>query len=146
MASMNKVGNFLLVLGKAQVNLTTDVMKVALYASTWTTTSTAYTTTSEVAGGTFGYTAGGATCTATGSTWSGTTSISYAAVAATTWTATGSGAGSTWTFRYVVYYDDTATGKPVVGWYDYGSDVTLSGPAGDKFTVTPAAGVLFTLS
>ena len=38
-------------------------------------------------------------------------------------TLTSSG-GSTGPFRYVVIYDDTVAGDPLVGWYDYGSDLT----------------------
>lgn len=36
--------------------------------------------------------------------------------------------GSVATFRYVVIYDDTPTSPadPLVGWYDYGSDLTLA--------------------
>lgn len=42
-------------------------------------------------------------------------------------TLTASG-GSVATFRYVVIYDDTTTSPAdaLVGWYDYGSDVTLA--------------------
>ena len=40
-------------------------------------------------------------------------------------TLTSSG-GSTGPFRYVVIYDDTVAGDPLVGWYDYGSDLTLA--------------------
>lgn len=38
-------------------------------------------------------------------------------------TATG---GSVATFRYVVIYNDTATNDELIGWYDYGSNVTLA--------------------
>ncbi len=37
-------------------------------------------------------------------------------------TATG---GAVAAFRYVVIYNDTATNDELIGWYDYGSDVTL---------------------
>jgi hypothetical protein len=41
--------------------------------------------------------------------------------------------GAVATFRYVVLYNDTATNDELIGWYDYGSDVTLAN--GETFTV-----------
>lgn len=37
------------------------------------------------------------------------------------------------TFRYVVLYNDTATNDELIGWYDYGANVTLA--AGETFTI-----------
>lgn len=51
-------------------------------------------------------------------------------VADTTLTSTG---GSTGPFRYVVVYNSTAAGGPLIGWYDYGSALTLN--AGESLTV-----------
>ena len=49
-----------------------------------------------------------------------------AALAATDLTLTASG-GSVATFRYVVFYDDdpTSPADPLIGWLDYGSNVTM---------------------
>lgn len=43
--------------------------------------------------------------------------------------------GTVAAFRYVVLYNDTPTSPadPLIGWYDYGSDLTLSN--GETFTV-----------
>lgn len=41
--------------------------------------------------------------------------------------------GSVGPFRYVVIYNDTATNDELIGWYDYGSDVTLA--SGETMTL-----------
>jgi hypothetical protein len=51
-------------------------------------------------------------------------------VADTTLTSTG---GSTGPFRYVVVYNSTAAGGPLIGWYDYASALTLN--SGESLTV-----------
>jgi hypothetical protein len=53
--------------------------------------------------------------------------------------------GAVATFRHVEIYDDTPTSPadPLVGWYDYGSDVTLANT--ETFTID-FSGALFTLT
>lgn len=41
--------------------------------------------------------------------------------------------GSIAAFRYVVIYNDTATNDELIGWYDYGSDLTIA--SGETFTI-----------
>ncbi len=41
--------------------------------------------------------------------------------------------GTVGAFRYVVLYNDTASSKQLIGWYDYGSEVTLANT--DTFTI-----------
>ena len=50
--------------------------------------------------------------------------------------------GTVGPFRYIVLYDDTSTNKELIGWYDYGSDLTLA--SGETFTIDfdGSAGVL----
>lgn len=53
--------------------------------------------------------------------------------------------GAVATFRYVVLYNDTPTSPadPLIGWWDYGSGVTLA--SGESFTTDFAASI-FTVS
>lgn len=50
--------------------------------------------------------------------------------------------GAVGPFRYVVLYDDSATNKEILGFYDYGSSISLAN--GDTFTIDfdGSAGVL----
>lgn len=50
--------------------------------------------------------------------------------------------GAVAAFRYVVIYNDTALNDELIGWYDYGSDLTLND--GESLTIDfdAAAGVL----
>ena len=51
--------------------------------------------------------------------------------------------GSVGPFRYVVLFDDTVAGDPLVGWWDYGSSITMAN--GETFTVD-FTGAAITLS
>jgi hypothetical protein len=77
-----------------------------------------------------GYTAGGPTITITASAQ---TSGTYKLVGNDV-TLTASG-GSFGPFRYAVLYNDTPTSplKPLIGWWDYGSNLTITD--GNSFTV-----------
>lgn len=52
------------------------------------------------------------------------------------------GGGNVGPFRYVIMYDDTATNKDLVGWWDYGSDVTLADTETFLIDFSAANGVL----
>jgi hypothetical protein len=60
-------------------------------------------------------------------------------------TLTASG-GSVAAFRYIVIYDDTVTSPadPVIGYYDYGTSLTLND--GDTFTIDIGANGILTLT
>jgi hypothetical protein len=84
----------------------------------------------EIAGGN-GYTAGGTSIgTVTGGQVSGV--FSFFGSADPSWTASG---GSIATFQYAVVYNDTQTSpvKPLLGWADYGSPLTVT--TGQTFLV-----------
>lgn len=52
--------------------------------------------------------------------------------------------GSVATFRYVVIYNDTATNDELIGWADYGADVTLAD--GESFTIKFGASGILTIA
>lgn len=138
MATFQKFNSFVDKVLKGVVNLSTDTVKVMLTNTAPVATNVNYSDISgtELANGN-GYTTGGATVTGTSlNASSGTDSY---VVGSTTFT---SNTGSMGPFRYVVYYDDTATGKPLIGFYDYGSSVTLNGAAGETFVIQPGASLL----
>jgi hypothetical protein len=121
------------------VNLSSDTVKWLLTNTAPVATNSVYTDISgnELAGST-GYTTGGASATTTSSTQSAGLYKLILSLASPTWTA-----GGTWApFRYIVAYDFTASTKPLLGWWDYGSVVNLS--SGNTFTIAldPVNGVL----
>jgi hypothetical protein len=49
--------------------------------------------------------------------------------------------GTVATFRYIVLYNDTATNDELIGWFDFGGNVSLLN--GETFTITwDAAGII----
>jgi len=51
--------------------------------------------------------------------------------------------GAVSAFRYIVFYNDTASNDELIGWHDYGSDLTLAD--GETLTITFDAGGFITL-
>lgn len=131
MASGNKFQPFSAAMPNGGVNLSSDTVKFLLTNTAPSASNTQYSDISgnELANGN-GYTTGGATATLVSSTQSGGTYKYIASLASPTWTAT----GSMGPFRYVVAYDNTASTKYLIGWWDYGSSLTLSST--NTFTVT----------
>ena len=127
-AAFNKFNNFVYALGLGGINLSSDTLKLALTNVAPVATNTQYSNLTEIASGN-GYTTGGATLTTTSYSQTNGTAKLIVAAANPTWTATG---GSMATFRYYVVYDSTASGSPLIGWWDFGSAVTLT--VGQTFT------------
>jgi hypothetical protein len=133
MATFNKFNPFVEAIAEKVHNLGSDTLKVMLTNTLPVNTNSVKTDITEISAGN-GYTAGGNTATQTSSSQ---TSGTYTLVLAdpASWTASG---GSIATFRYAVLYNDTAASKNLIGWWDYGSAVSLA--SGDSFTVDFDAG------
>lgn len=130
MAAFNKFNVYVQDLGNAVHNHSSHTHKVMLVNSAPVATNSVKADLTEIAAGN-GYTAGGNTASVTSwSQSSGTAKLILADPA--TWTAS---AGSIGPFRYAVLYNDTPTSPadPLIGYWDYGSSVTLA--AGETFTV-----------
>lgn len=138
MASFNKYNVFVEDLAEKVHNLGADTLKVAL-SNTAPNAGThgGLADISEISAGN-GYTAGGNSASVTSSSQ---TSGTYKLVLGdpATWSASG---GSIGPFRYAVLYNDTSTGDRLIGWWDYGTSITLAD--GESFTVDfdPSSGVL----
>lgn len=132
MASFNKFNQFVADVASGVHQLqtgTTHVLKVALSNTAPSSANAVLADITQVANGN-GYTTGGVSVgTITGAQTSGTFKLTGGTDPV--WTASGAG----FTARYAVLYNDTPTSPadPLIGWWDYGSSVTLA--AGETFTV-----------
>lgn len=135
MAAYNKFYAFVEYLAEKTFNLGTDTLRVALTNSVPVNTNTVLANITEIANGN-GYTTGGTSAAISSSAQ--TTGTYKLVLADVVFTAS----GAMGPFRYAVLYSDTATNNELIGWWDYGSAVTLA--SGDTFTVDfdAAAGVL----
>lgn len=129
MASFNKFNAFVENLAEKVHNLGSDTLKVALTNTSPSASNSTFSDITEISAGN-GYTAGGTAATISSSAQtSGTYKLVLADVV---FTASG---GSIGPFRYVVLYNDTPTSPadPLIGYWDYGSSVTLADT--ESFTV-----------
>lgn len=126
MASFTKFNSFVEALAEKTHNLGSDTLKVVLTNSAPSASNTVLSDITQIANGN-GYTTGGSTAATSSSAQSGGT---YKLVLAdVTFTAS----GSMGPFRYAVLYNDTAASDELIGWWDYGSSITLA--ASETFTV-----------
>lgn len=127
MASFNKFNAFVENLAEGVIDLASDTLKVVLTNTLPDTADTVLADLTEISGGN-GYTAGGEAATLSSSAQTGGT---YKLILDDlTITASGGAIGP---FRYFVLIDGTATGSPLIGWWDYGSSITLAD--GESITV-----------
>lgn len=129
MATFNKFNSFVQSLGTGKFNLSSDTLKVALTNTAPVATNSVLANLTEITTG-GGYTAGaGGGITLSGVSWTNSSGTSTLFIADKSFVAS----GSVGPFQYVVLYDDTATNKDLIGYYNYGSAVTLA--SGDSFNI-----------
>jgi len=132
MASFVKFNSFVEAVAEKTHNLGSDTLKVALTNTAPNATDTQLSNITEIS-----YTNCSARTitTSSSSQSSGTYKLVLADLTLTA-------SGSVGPFRYVVIYNDTATNDELIGYYDYGSAVTLQ--ASDQFVIDfdGTAGVL----
>ena len=128
MTTLTKFEKFSENLGKGVFNLSTDQLKIALTntAPNAATDSVYADITSPIAGTNLD---GATPFNVTTTSFAQTSGTAKLVLADLTLTAT----GSVEPFQYVVLYSDTASNKELIGYYDYGSAVTLS--TNDTFKV-----------
>ena len=139
MATFTKFNKFLESLAEKGHDLGSDTLKFALT----NTAPTAATDTGFLPGSLHpppaaanGYTSGGHTATIASSTESGGT-YTLACTTDVVITATAGGIGP---FRYVILYNDTHASDGLIGYWDYGSSITLAD--GETFTIDVTASLL----
>ena len=129
MASFNKFNAFVEYLAEGVMNLQGDTLKIALTNTAPVAGNSVRADLTEISNGN-GYTTGGVAATVSSSSQtSGTYKLVLSDVMIT------AAGGSVGPFRYFVLVDDTPTSPadPLVGWWDYGSSVTLAD--GESITV-----------
>jgi hypothetical protein len=138
MATFNKFNAFVEHLAEKVHNLSADTLKVMLTNTAPVASNSVRADLTEIAAGN-GYTAGG---TAASVTSSAQTSGTYKLVLGDV-VITASG-GSIGPFRYAVLYNDTPTSPadPLIGWWDYGSALTLANGETLNWDADPTTGVL----
>lgn len=135
MATFTKFNSFVEAVAEKVHNLGSDTLKYALTNTAPTSANTVLADITQVSNG-GGYTTGGTAATTSSSAQSsGTYKLVLADVVFTATTGFGP-------FRYAVLYNDTATNDELIGYWDYGSSITLL--AAETFTIDadPTNGIL----
>lgn len=123
MATFNKFNSFVEAVAEKVHNLGSDSLKIALTNTVPVNTNTQLSNITEIS-----YTnlSARTVTTSASAQSSGTYKLTLTDLVLTA-------SGAVATFRYVVLYNDTATNKELIGWWDYGSAVTMAN--GETFTI-----------
>lgn len=138
MAAYNKFDVFVANIGRGKHDLAADVLKIMLTDTLPVVTNTTKANITDLAA-LHGYPAGGNAPAIT--SFGQTAGVLKLVLANTVFTASSDSIGP---FRYVVLYDDTPTipAKPLISWWDYGSEVTLANTETFTIDFDPTNGVL----
>jgi hypothetical protein len=132
-SAFNKFNSFTEALAEKVHNLGSDTLEVALTNTAPVSTNTQLSNITQIS-----YTFLNArTVTVSGSAQ--TSGVYKLTITDKTLTSTG---GSTGPFRYVVLFNQTATNDELIGWYDYGSSITLGDGESLLLNFDDANGVL----
>jgi|ERR1043166_8338173 hypothetical protein len=126
-SAFNKFNFFVEDLGKKIHNLNADVLKIMLTNSAPVATNHVLADLTEITAHN-GYSAGGVTPTNSGCVQ--TAGVDKLVLQDVTLTASG---GTIGPFRYAVLYNSTPAAGNLIGWYDYGSSITLQD--GESFVI-----------
>ncbi len=136
MATFNKFQSFVEAVAEKVHNLGSDTLKVVLSNTAVVNTNTILANITQITQQ-FGYLTGGTATTISSSAQ--VAGVYKLVITDVVFTASG---GSIGPFQYVVLYNDTAATDELIGWYDYGTALTITD--GNTFTVdfSAANGVL----
>jgi hypothetical protein len=138
MAAYNKFNRFVLDVLEGRHNFLSHTFRVALSNTAPVNTNTVLSNITQIPDGN-GYVAGGNIATMSATITGGTARVT---AANTAFTASGGPVGP---LRYAVLYNATASGAPLIAWWDYGSSITLANT--EQFNVVfDAVGGVFTLT
>jgi hypothetical protein len=133
MATFNKFNSFVEALSEKVHNLGSDTLTWALTNSAPLATNTQLSNLTQI---TYTNLSSRVATISSSSQSSGTYKLVLADLVLT------ASGGSVGPFRYAVLFNDTATNDELIGWYDYGSSITLAD--GETFTIDadPTNGVI----
>jgi len=135
MANFQKLPAFAKAVLRGLHNFEAHTFKAALTNAAPASTAAVLADITQITGG--AYTAGGYALDSV--TLTDAAGVAKVAIADEVITATG---GTVGPLRYAVVYNDTATGKPLIGYVDYGSSITLADGETLTLDFDPDTGVL----
>lgn len=133
MATFNKVNSFVEALAEKVHNLGSDTLKIAL---TNTTPDDSWTKLADLTEISYVYLSDRTITVTTSAQTSGTYKLIISDITLT------SNGGSTGAFRYIYIYNDTATNKELIGYFDYGSTLTLTTGSSMTLDSDQVAGII----